>query len=96
MALRLCDSMFHYFHPFKRHSSKIYIIFLQVLCFIYYTFNMCHIFIGCILGSFFNNVFFVFFIIGWQAPEVKHLQVKVLKMLHQKLMCPSLGCMPFD
>ncbi len=33
MALCLCVSMFHYFHPFKRHSSKNYIIILQASMF---------------------------------------------------------------
>ncbi len=27
---------------------------------------------------------------------MKHLQVKVLKTLHQKLICPILGCMPLN
>jgi hypothetical protein len=49
--------MFYYFHPFKRHSSKNYIIFLQV--FMYYIFNMCHIFINCISFMFYIPRFFL-------------------------------------
>jgi hypothetical protein len=31
---------------------------------------------------------------SWQAPEVKHLQAKMLKRLHQELMRSSPSCMP--
>ncbi len=53
----------------------------KFLCFMFYNFNMCHIFISCIsfvfyiLGLFLSSDFFVFcFVqIGWEAPHMKHL-----------------------
>jgi hypothetical protein len=71
MVLCFFVSMFHYFHPFKRHSSKNYIVFLQVCMFHVVFFNTCHIFISCtsymfyVLGLFLNSDFFILFIIDW-------------------------------
>ncbi len=67
MALCLFVSMFHYFHLVKRHSSKNYIVFLQVSMFHFFTFNMCHIFIGFTSFMFYvlRLFSFSFLQIGW-------------------------------
>ncbi len=53
------------------HSKDIHLkitsSFCKFLCFMYYTFNMCHIFIGCTLGLFLNSDFFILFLIDWLA-----------------------------
>ncbi len=86
------------------HSKDIHLkiksYFCKFLCFMSYTFIIYHIFTNFtssmfyVLGLFLQLFRFSFLQINWEAFQVKHLQVKVLKMLQQELIRPSLGCMP--
>jgi hypothetical protein len=70
-----------YIHP------KIKSSFYKFLCFVSSTFNMCHIFINStssmfyILGLFLKLFLFSFLHISFEAPQVKHFQAKMLKVL---------------
>jgi hypothetical protein len=65
-----------------------------LLLFTCVTFSLVLLLLFYILRLFLRFFSFFSLQIGWEAPQVKHLQTKVLKALQQKLTRPSPSYMP--